>query len=80
MVRVTVPCYERQYGLGAMTASALRSRLYNVIDLAENDHIDISDKKTVSICPAGREQPDLIGVQSASTTSAAKPLSGLDHR
>ena len=43
MVRVTVPATSANMGSG-YDSIGIALELYNVIDLAENDHIDISDK------------------------------------
>ena len=47
MVRVTVPATSANMGSG-YDSIGIALELYNVTDLAENDHIDISDK-TVSM-------------------------------
>ena len=43
MVRVTVPATSANMGSG-YDSIGIALEMYNVIDLAENDHIDISDK------------------------------------
>ena len=42
MVRVTVPATSANMGSG-YDSIGIALELYNVIDLAENDHIDIAD-------------------------------------
>ena len=50
MVRVTVPATSANMGSG-YDSIGIALELYNVIDLAENDHIDIS-QPDLSVCEA----------------------------
>ena len=77
MVRVTVPATSANMGSG-YDSIGIALELYNVIDLAENDHIDISDKNW-SVRPAGREQPDL-SVCKARLRRVRQAAFRLDHR
>ena len=74
MVRVTVPATSANMGSG-YDSIGIALELYNVIDLAENDHIDISDKNGQYV---PQDESNLI-YQCAKRVydECGKPLSGL---
>ena len=74
MVRVTVPATSANMAR-AMDSIGIALELYNVIDLAENDHIDISDKNGQYV---PQDESNLI-YQCAKRVydECGKPLSGL---
>ena len=68
MVRVTVPATSANMGSG-YDSIGIALEMYNVIDLAENDHIDISIK---TVSSSRRTSPtSSTSAPSACTTSAA---------
>ena len=75
MVRVTVPATSANMGSG-YDSIGIALELYNVIDLAENDHIDISDKNGQYV-PQDEPRPRVCGIAQSSTM--VKPESGLPH-
>ena len=74
MVRVTVPATSANMGSG-YDSIGIALEMYNVIDLAENDHIDISDKNGQFV---PKDESNLI-YQCAKRVydECGKPLSGL---
>ena len=76
MVRVTVPATSANMGSG-YDSIGIALELYNVIDLAENDHIDISDKNGQFV---PKDESNLI-YQCAKRVydECGKPLSGLTN-
>lgn len=68
MVRVTVPATSANMGSG-YDSIGIALEMYNVIDLAENDHIDISDKNGQFV--PKDESTSSTSAPSACTTSAA---------
>ncbi len=76
MVRVTVPATSANMGSG-YDSIGIALELYNVIDLAENDHIDISDKNGQYV--PQDEQSDL-SVCKARLRRVRQAAFRLDHR
>ena len=76
MVRVTVPATSANMGSG-YDSIGIALEMYNVIDLAENDHIDISDKNGQFV---PKDESNLI-YQCAKRVydECGKPLSGLTN-